>query len=204
MKMKQSYMVMVAVAFIGLNGCGGGGGGSSQGNGAGNTQSVPFSAPELSDAEKASYLDAINVARGNVQHCGDYGDYEATTPLSWNDALYRAAYEHSSDLANTNTFSHTGSGTEHDWTAEVLSLGRGSTYQERIENNGYTQWRAIVENITAGTNTDTAQKAVNAWLQSPGHCANLMNPHYTEIGMAHVYKGDSTLSHYWTQVFGSR
>ena len=37
---------------------------------------------------------------------------------------------------------------------------------------------------------------IQGWLSSPAHCANIMNPHVKEMGVAHKGK-------YWTQVFGS-
>lgn len=161
-------------------------------------------APIIDSTTKQVYLDAINNARALNQDCGENGIKPAVSALVWSDTLYKAAYEHSEDLAESNTFSHDGSGTDSDWTAQVLDLGRGSKFNERIENNGYTDWRTISENIAAGTYRDTAQEAVDAWIESDGHCANLMNPAFKEVGMGHVEKSDSTYTHYWTQNFGAK
>ncbi len=161
----------------------------------------PYKAPLLDNTRKQAYLDAINEARRNAQDCGSRGEFTRASPLKWNDALYKAAYEHSNDLAQSNSFDHKGSGRTTDHTGKVLNLGRGSTFKERIVNNGYTNLKAISENITAGTIRDTAKKAVAAWLKSDGHCANLMHPDFREVGMAHVAKPGTTFTHYWTQNF---
>lgn len=52
---------------------------------------------------------------------------------------------------------------------------------KRASRAGY-RWRAIAENIAAGQMN--AAVAVQGWLNSRGHCANLMSPVYTEMGAA--------------------
>lgn len=158
--------------------------------------------PVIDEATKQAYLEAINVARGNIQDCGVNGTFDATEPVKWNDALYKASYEHSYDLANSNTFSHTGSNTIYDITAQQLSLNQGSTLNQRVGYNGYTNWRAIGENIAVGYST--VQVTIDEWLKSDGHCANLMNPNFSEVGLAVVYKADSAYKYYWTQNLGKR
>jgi len=220
--MKILIPSILVTATLVLNGCGGG---SSPVSGINNqplvqnpvptttptTPTTPtptpvpvsgFTIPPIDEATKQDYLDAINVARGNIQHCGSYGDFTATTPLTWSDALYKASYEHSYDLANSNTFSHTGSNTQYDITAQQLSLNAGSSITQRIEYNGYTNWRRIGENILAGEST--VEATIDGWLNSPGHCANLMNPDFTEVGLALLHKTDSTYKDYWTQNLGDK
>lgn len=160
--------------------------------------------PVLDSALQQAYLDAINEARSKEQDCGEYGVKPAVPPLVWNDALYQAAYRHSYDLAKSNTFSHTGSGTATDVVAQALHPGVGSVLDERVEYAGYVNWRAIGENLAAGTVMDVAQEAVDGWLSSPGHCVNLMSPDFTEVGMAHYEDAYSYYTHYWTQDFGKR
>jgi len=162
-----------------------------------------FDVPSIEVSVKQAYLSAINNARAVSQNCGSKGIKPAVNPLVWSNELYAAAYEHSEDLAESNTFSHDGSGTSSDWTAEVKNLTKGSTYIERIENNGYTDYKTIGENVAGGTNRDLPQEAVDAWIKSDGHCANLMNPAYKDVGMGHVEKSGSNLTHYWTQNFGA-
>jgi len=178
---------------------------SPQENDTSKTQvSHPHDTTMIETRIKKIYLDAINQKRSQNQNCGTSGTKPAVGPLVWNDTLYKSAYEHSEDLAESGTFSHDGSGTVSDWTAQVQKLGKGSSVKERIENNGYTNWKNIGENITAGTGRDTAEKAMTAWMKSDGHCANIMNANYTEVGMAYFEKIDTKYKHYWTQNFGSK
>ena len=160
--------------------------------------------PPLDSVTKLAYLNVINTARGETQDCGIQGIKPAVAALTWSDELYIAALQHSNDLAKTNTFSHTGSGEDTDIAAQALHPGIGSSQEERIVHNGYTSWLAYGENIAAGTVMDQAQEAVDAWMGSPGHCANIMNPIFTEVGMAHIYDVDSYYTNYWTQDFGKR
>lgn len=193
-------IVLYGLLCLVLIGCDGGSGNSTSSSTVNDIH--PFDAPYIDNIEKLAYLNAINTARASEQDCGSEGIKPAVPALVWNEALYKAAYEHSEDLAESDTFSHTGSGTNSDWTSQVQNLGRGSTTKERIENNGYANWSTIGENVAAGTTTDTAPKVVQQWLSSPSHCANLMNGNYTEVGMAMVVNANSFYTHYWTQNFG--
>jgi uncharacterized protein YkwD len=157
--------------------------------------------PVLDEETQVAYLEAINEARAVEQNCGSKGIKPAVDPVTWNDALYQASYMHTNDLIATKTFSHTGSGQATDITAQKLHPGKGSSVSERIKHSGYDM-RGYGENIAAGTDTDTAQKVVKMWLTSPGHCSNLMNPNFQEVGMAHIHDEGSRYKNYWTQDFG--
>jgi uncharacterized protein YkwD len=56
------------------------------------------------------------------------------------------------------------------------------------------------ENIAAGYPDPTA--VVQGWLDSDGHCANMLNPAFSLIGVGYAYDGGSSYGHYWTQTFG--
>jgi uncharacterized protein YkwD len=156
----------------------------------------------VSNALKSKYLDAINAARAEVQDCGAEGVFDSAPALVWNDRLGNAAYEHSFDMALSDTFSHTGSGTDSDMTAQSNEAKHGSTFRERIEHNGYVDYHTIGENIAAGF--ETPKEVVNAWLKSSHHCANLMNPDFSEVGMAFIEKADTKYTQYWSQEFGGK
>jgi uncharacterized protein YkwD len=64
---------------------------------------------------------------------------------------------------------------------------------------GYT-WSTWGENIGAGYASPAA--VVNGWLASDGHCVNLMNPTFQELGVGYNAPG-STWTHYSTQSFAS-
>jgi len=159
---------------------------------------VPHAAPKIDNEIKQHYLTAVNKMRSQSRICGSK-TYRAVKPLKWNSTLYSAAYEHSKDMAESAHFSHYGSGTKNDWTAKTQKLSSCSTFVNRIENNGYIRHLGIAENIAYGMRT--VDEVMQQWITSKGHCANIMNPAFTDIGMAQV-KGDSG-SYYWTQTFGS-
>jgi len=196
-------LVGSAVIIALLNGCGGGGSDSGESGGVSSNQTTPYPALSLSASVKQDYLDAINNARAVQQDCGTEGMKPAVPALAWNDKLYIAASEHSNDMAKSDTFSHIGSGTQSDWTSQQKGLGRGSATTERIENSGY-DWQRNGENIAAGTNLDTAAAVIQVWLDSDGHCANLMSPDFHDIGMDMVEDANSRFTHYWTQNFGAQ
>ena len=157
-----------------------------------------FNIPSISEAQKAEYLDAINTIRAQPQNCGTEGYFPAVHALSWSDALYNAAYEHNYDLANSGTFSHTGSGTIYDITAQNLGLNRGSYFYERIANYNYNG-STSGENIAAGQST--LNEVMSGWMASDGHCANIMSSNFREIGMA-LLVHNSGYRYYWAQNFG--
>lgn len=108
-------------------------------------------------------------------------------PLALDAALNSSALAHSQDMASHNFFSHTGS--------------NGSTVDQRIRAAGYSPLWAWGENIAAGQ--PSPEEAVNAWMNSPGHRANILSPHYQHIGVAYVHAPGTTYVHYWTQDFAS-
>ncbi len=150
---------------------------------------------------KSELLNAINRARSEPRDCHDgLGIIEASQPLTWNEELYASAYEHSSDLANSNTFDHLGSGTKYDITGSNSS--KKSLFFERIEANGYVNYHIVGENIAGGQSS--VEEVMKALLNSPKHCANIMNPDYKEVGIAIVVNTNSEYGIYWTQNFGGK
>ena len=104
----------------------------------------------------------------------------------WNATLGSTAEAHSRAMANNNFFDHQ----DPD----------GRTPGDRAELAGYSGQR-IGENIAAGL--DTPRKVVDGWLASPGHCANLMNPQFSELGAAYANDPKSDAGIYWTALFGA-
>ncbi|HEY1043276.1 MAG TPA: CAP domain-containing protein [Telluria sp.] len=141
--------------------------------------------PEWEEAGRA-VLAATNAARAVPRLCGD-AQFGPAPPVAWNAALAQAARTHSVDMASHRAFGH-----------------RGSDHSEvgaRARREGYG-WRGIGENISFGQRA--AEEAVEGWISSPGHCANLMNPAMTEMGAAYALRPPPRQAAYWTQVFGRR
>lgn len=144
-----------------------------------------FATPEkcadnLSRTERmVSYL---NQVRARAQVCGDKS-YAATQALTLNEKLLATAKAHSNDMASNNFLSHLGSD--------------DSNISMRIDNKNYA-WSAVGENIAGGP--DTPEQAIEDWMASPDHCRNIMNPIYTEFGMACAVNQVSEYGIYWTLV----
>lgn len=136
-------------------------------------------------AEGQRLLEQINVARGQARPCGDQA-FAAATPLTWNAYLGTAAEAHSRAMANGNYLEHVNE--------------QGHTPGDRAELAGYGG-RQVGENLAAGL--DTPGKVVDGWLASPGHCANLMNPAFSELGAAYAVDPRSDAGIYWTAMFGA-
>jgi len=111
-------------------------------------------------------------------------------PLLWHDGLADVARAHSADLMRNNLRGHTGSD--------------GSTVRDRIERSGITNTRFRAENCNYGQTTpDTS---VQAWMNSPGHRANILNESATHLGVGFVQRTEGFTSQYvtyWTQVFAA-
>jgi uncharacterized protein YkwD len=120
-------------------------------------------------------LNLVNKARQNGHYCGKKW-YPAVTRLSWNESLEKAARQHSEDMFNKNYFSHKGS--------------NGGYVDDRLYAQHYF-WTSCGENVAYGMLYE--DEVIEEWLNSPGHCANIMNPAYTQMGAW-------VTGLYWTQV----
>jgi uncharacterized protein YkwD len=100
--------------------------------------------------------------------------------------LMESVRRHSTDMATNNFFSHTGSD--------------GSSPFDRISEAGYSM-RSAGENIAGGYRT--AEAAVQGWMNSDGHRANILNSSYEHIGVGYIYGENASYGHYWTTNFGS-
>jgi uncharacterized protein YkwD len=98
--------------------------------------------------------------------------------------LDSAASGHSKDMADNHYFSHVGLD--------------GSTFVDREAAGGYPRNAAGGENIAEGYPTATA--VMNAWLNSPGHRANILDCSFKAIGIGLAHDGNGAA--YWTQDFG--
>ena len=100
-------------------------------------------------------------------------------PLAEDWQLSRVARYKSQDMKDKGYFSHT-------------SPTYGSPF-DMMKKFGLT-YRTAGENIARGQKTP--QAVVNAWMNSSGHRANILNASYTKIGVGYVANGN-----YWTQMF---
>ena len=127
----------------------------------------------------------INRARATGGKCGRK-QFRPTAAVQWNKALAKAARGHSKDMAGRNRLGHEGAGK--------------STVEKRVGRAGYI-WRAVGENVAGGL--DSSEEVVSGWLKSPSHCANIMEPAFTEIGAACAQNSASRYRTYWTLVLAA-
>ncbi|MDH5539732.1 MAG: CAP domain-containing protein [Rhizobacter sp.] len=193
-----------ALATALLAACGGGGD-SAPSALSGTTSPAPAPAPEpgqspapapapsapstatcgLSDFANSA-LARINQIRAAGATCGARGSFAPAAALGWSSPLTQSGEGHSRDMATANYFSHT-------------SLD-GRTLADRVNATGYA-WSTIGENIAAGYST--VNSVMDGWTASDGHCANLMNPNFTEVGLACVPGASgSQYNTYWTMNLG--
>nr|WP_052948693.1 CAP domain-containing protein [Mesobacillus campisalis] len=100
-------------------------------------------------------------------------------PLQADPQLSGVALKKSQDMQQNGYFSHT-------------SPTYGSPF-DMMRDFGVS-YKTAGENIAQGQRSP--QEVVNAWMNSPGHRQNILNPNYTHIGVGHAEAGN-----HWTQMF---
>jgi uncharacterized protein YkwD len=141
------------------------------------------SAVESPQLLAARALQLVNQARAHGFRCGKHR-FGPAPPLGLSGALTGVALGHASDMAGHDYFEH-----------EDLA---GRSPADRVRAAGYREL-VVGENIAYGA--ESVDEAVRGWLDSPGHCANIMDPRFTEMGIA--YAGASLgprRGRYWVQV----
>ena len=133
------------------------------------TPNTPAPANSGMSAYETEVVRLVNVERAR------YG----LAALSADAELSRGARAKSQDMRDKGYFSHE-------------SPTYGSPFQ-MLKSFGVS-YRSAGENIAYGY--ATPEKVVNAWMNSEGHRANILNASYTRLGVGYVASGD-----YWTQLF---
>jgi uncharacterized protein YkwD len=111
--------------------------------------------------------------------------FAPAAPLAAHPQLRQAARGHSQDMAIRGYFDHR--------TPE----GRGPA--QRAQSAGYPS-TFVGENIAAGYLNP--QAVVQGWMDSPGHCLNVMDARYRSLGVGYYFQTNTEMRHYWTQNFG--
>ncbi|MEV4332010.1 CAP domain-containing protein [Streptomyces sp. NPDC049597] len=143
---------------------------STPGIAARTSQAAGDSTPSGPEAQVLALVNKERAAAG----CG---------PVAANDRLTQAADDYSDVMAGSGVMSHTGPD--------------GSTMTSRVEAAGYA-WSTLGENIAQGQ--PDAASVMDAWMNSPGHRANILNCSFDELGVG-VHFGDD--GPWWTQNFGA-
>ncbi|MFB8182452.1 sigma-70 family RNA polymerase sigma factor [Streptomyces sp. NPDC055966] len=140
------------------------------------TTSAPTApqAPPTASGQVAQVITLVNQQRATA----------GCSPVSENADLDRAAQGHSDDMAARNYFDHVSPD--------------GTDPGQRITAAGY-QWSTYGENIAKGQSSP--QAVMDAWMNSPGHRANILNCAFKEIGVGVNQASGGPL---WTQDFGTK
>lgn len=144
---------------------------------------TPYCSPVAgftSTALEDEILTIVNQHRAAGASCGGQAQ-PAVPPLTMAPTLRCAARVHTKDMFDRGYFDHTNPEGQAPW--------------DRMELAGYA-WRAAGENIAGGNSTAAA--TMGQWMNSTGHCMNIMNGDFVDIGVGHVEAGAL-----WTQVFGA-
>jgi len=130
----------------------------------------------------------VNENRARPADCGVDGKFAATTPLVMDPILRCSARLHSLDMFERDFFAHVNPD--------------GLDPFERMANAGFVG-SGGGENIAVGQ--QTPEEVMEAWMESDGHCANVMRSAFASIGIGyHPGTGGRGLdSNFWTQNFGA-
>lgn len=143
---------------------------------------LPLFAESQEDIMVKRLIKMLNRQRASGGVCGKRF-YGPSNPLKWDNRLAKAASVHASDMAENDRLSHNGRD--------------GSDPGERIKSAGY-RWKAFGENIGEGYRTP--EDIFRAWMKSEGHCKNIMNPLFKDVGASRITNGDKT---FWVLVFAT-
>jgi uncharacterized protein YkwD len=138
---------------------------------------VPYVVPSRAEAPvlAARALDLVNEARARGARCGTRW-FAPAPPVRMSGTLDGVALGHASDMAEHDYFEH-----------EDLAVG----YRETL----------VGENIAYGLKS--AEEVVQGWLDSPGHCENIMDPRFAEMGIAYAQGRAVKHGLYWVQVLAA-
>ena len=118
----------------------------------------------------------------------EYRSANGRAPLSISTNLTRAASWQAYDMGARDYFGHT----------NLV----GQDHEDRAHACGYAYPSG--ENLAAGTSWTTGRAAFDAWKQSPGHDANMVDGIYVQVGIARYYAPGSKYGWYWATSFGTQ
>jgi uncharacterized protein YkwD len=130
-------------------------------------------------------LQLVNEVRARGARCGARV-FAPAPPVALSETLANVASGHAADMAVHNYFEH-----------EDL---KGHSPADRVRAVGYRE-KLVGENIAYGPKS--ADEVVQGWLDSPGHCENIMDPRFAEMGIAYAPGHASKHGLYWVQVLAA-
>ena len=147
----------------------------------------PYVVPPSSQAPVLAgrTVQLINEARARGARCGERA-FAPAPPVTLSSTLASVAFGHAVDMASHGYFEH-----------QDLA---GHSPADRVRAVGYRE-KLVGENIAYGPKS--ADEVVRGWLDSPGHCENIMDPRFAEMGIAYASGQTSKRGLYWVQLLAS-
>jgi uncharacterized protein YkwD len=130
-------------------------------------------------------LQLVNDVRAQGTRCGGRRLAPAP-PLRLSATLADVALGHASDMA------------EHDYFEHVDLAGHSPA--DRVRAVGYRE-KLVGENIAYGP--ESIEDVVRGWLGSPGHCENIMDPRFAEMGIGYAAGEGERRGLYWDQLLAA-
>ena len=127
-------------------------------------------------------LELVNEVRARGAQCGAQS-FGPAPPLSLSGTLASVALGHATDMAVHDYFEH-----------QDLS---GQSPADRVRAAGY-QEKLVGENIAYGP--QSIEEVVKGWLASPGHCQNIMDPRFAQMGIGLAPGRVSRRGLFWVQL----
>jgi uncharacterized protein YkwD len=124
-------------------------------------------------------LELVNDVRARGTRCGGR-PFAPAPPLALSGTLANVAFGHAADMA------------EHDY-FEHQDLN-GQSPADRVRAMGYRE-KLVGENIAYGPKT--VEEVVQGWLDSPGHCENIMDARFDAVGFAYATGRSGRHGLYW-------
>jgi uncharacterized protein YkwD len=144
------------------------------------TPASPTEVPESPAAGGGSSVASTLVQMTNVERSN-----AGLPTLRTSSRLMEAAQLHADQMTRLGRLEH------------VLSGAQYPRPEDRLAAAGY-EWSAYAENIAMGQSSAAA--AMDGWMHSSGHRANILSTSVTEIGIG--FARDSAGRPYYVQVFG--
>lgn len=144
--------------------------------------SAPDARPLESQALALRALRLVNEVRARGARCGERA-FPPAPPLRLSSVLAGVASGHAVDMAEHGYFDHADSS--------------GASPADRVRSVGYRE-QLVGENIAYGT--ESIDETVRGWLASPGHCENIMDSRFAEMGIGYAAGSTSRRGLYWVQV----
>ena len=146
------------------------------------------SSPASSAMTSGAFAGALSLERRAFDLVNSERRTRGESPLVWDAELSRLARQHSMDMARSGNLNHRGSD--------------GRDMADRARSLGIRGWRVLGENVAFNQGfNDPSAFAVQRWMGSSKHRANILNGQFTRTGIGVARAADGSI--YFTQVFMS-